>query len=85
MAARFEHQVRYSVLDRVTFVDGVWQGEDIPEAKRRQNDVEACPLVWDYLHRAGAEGWELVSVVETPNAAKGQPWVRTLFLKRESS
>lgn len=83
MAARFQHQVCYSVLDRVTFVNGVWQGNDIPESERQPKDVEACPIVWDYLQQAGAAGWELVCVLETPHQVKGQPWVRTLYLKRE--
>lgn len=85
MTTRFQHQVCYSVLDRVTFANGVWQGANIPEAERRPEDIQACPLVWDYLQRAGADGWELVCVLETPNAAKGQPWVRTLYLKRVAS
>ena len=85
MGTGFQHQVCYSILDRVTFVNGVWQGADIPEPERQQKDVEDCPLVWDYLDQAGAEGWELVCVLETPNVAKGQPWVRTIFLKRALS
>jgi hypothetical protein len=66
-------------------VNGVWQGANIPEAERQQKDVKSCPRIWDYLQRANADGWELVCVLETPNAAKGQPWVRTLFLKQQSS
>ena len=83
--SRFQHQVCYSVMDRVTFVNGVWQGADIPEAKRQQKDVEKCPLIWDYLQRAGTEGWELVCVLESASAVKGQPSVRTLFLKRAAT
>lgn len=82
MATRFDHQVCYSVQDRVTMVNGVWQGANIPESERQQKDVESCPLVWDYLRREGERGWELVCVLESPNPTKGQLWVRTLFLKR---
>jgi hypothetical protein len=85
MTKQFQHQVCYSVIDRVTFANGVWQGADIPESQRQQKDVETCPFIWDYLQRAGAEGWELVCVMENPNPAKGQPWVRTIYLKREMS
>lgn len=85
MNTQYQHQVCYSVLDRVTFVNGVWQGADIPESKRRQEDIQACPLVWEYLQHAGAEGWELVCVLETPSVVKGQYSVRTLYLKRSSS
>ncbi len=83
MSTRYEHQVCYSVFDRVTFVNGVWQGADIPESQRKQSDVETCPLAWDYLNEAGADGWELVAVLETVAPGKGQPSVRTLFLKRQ--
>lgn len=82
MKSRVEHQVCYCVIDRVTFVNGQWQGADIPESKRVQKDVQACPLVWDYLNKAGAAGWELVSVLENQQVIKGQPYVRTLYLKR---
>jgi hypothetical protein len=73
------------VLDRVTFVNGVWQGDDIPEANRQTKDIEKCSLIWDYLQTVGDEGWELVCVLESPATAKGQYAVRTLFLKRAIS
>lgn len=85
MAKQFHHQVCYSVLDRVTFVNGEWQGGDIPESERKQEDAGSCPLVWDYLAKAGAEGWELVAVLETAHQNPKQPFVRTLYLKREVS
>lgn len=85
MPEHFQHQVCYSVLDRVTFVNGEWQGADIPESERTQDDIQACPLVWDYLQCAGEEGWELVCVLETTGPARNQNTVRTLYLKRGSS
>lgn len=81
--AQFEHQVCYSVMDRVTFTNGQWLGENIPESERTQESITACPLVWEYLQRAGGEGWELVGVVETPAPGRNEPGVRTLFLKRQ--
>lgn len=83
MSKAFEHLVLYSVMDRVTFANGQWLGADIPEAERTHKDVETCLLVWEYLNQAGAEGWELVSILETPSQVKNQPHVRTFFLKRE--
>ena len=83
MTTPYQHQVCYSILDRVTFVNGEWQGDDIPESDRKQEDAESCLLVWDYLAKAGAEGWQLVTVLETANQTPGQPFVRTLYLKRE--
>ncbi len=85
MSKTFEHQVVYSVMDRVTFSNGEWLGADIPEAERVQKDVETCPLVWEYLAQSGVLGWELVCVLETVAQVKNQPYVRTLYLKRESN
>jgi hypothetical protein len=85
MAKRFQYRVCYSVMDRVTFSNGVWLGADIPEAQRKQQDVETCPQIWDHLQQLGEEGWELVTILETPAARpQGLP-VRTLYLKRELS
>ena len=75
-----EYQVCYGVYDRVTFANGVWLGADIPEAKRKPKDAETCPLMWEFLAAAGADGWELVSVLET-RSGSGE-LVRTYFLKR---
>ena len=76
----FEYQVCNGINDRVTFANGAWLGEDIPESQRQQEDILACPLMWEFLARAGADGWELVSVLET-SLGKQVP-VRTYFLKR---
>lgn len=84
MSKTFEHLVLYSVMDRITFANGQWLGADIPEGERVPKDVEACPMFIDYLNQAGAEGWELVSVLETISQVKGQPHVRTFFMKRAS-
>ena len=77
----FDYQVCYGVGDRVTFANGTWLGPDIPESERKQEDIQKCPLMWEYLNRAGADGWELVTIHETP-AARGN-LIRTYFLKRE--
>lgn len=78
---QFDYQVCYGVADRVTFANGTWLGADIPESKRKQEDIQTCPLMWEFLNKAGAEGWELVTILETP-AVRGS-MVRTYFLKRE--
>lgn len=77
---QYEYQVCYGVADRITFTNGVWLGSDVPESERRAEDIESCPLMWEFLSRAGAEGWELISVLETPAVRGGS--VRTYFLKR---
>ena len=78
---KFEYQVCYGVSDRITFANGIWLGKDIPESQRKAEDILACPLMWDALAKLGSEGWELISVLESP-AAKGSA-VRTYFLKRK--
>lgn len=80
---QFEYQVCYGLVDRVTFANGTWLGADIPESKRKQEDVLTCPLMWEYLAEAGTNGWELVTILETPTGHKGDQKVRTYFLKRE--
>lgn len=82
MAKRFEHLVCYSVGDWMTFANGQWLGADIPEAKRKKEDVKTAPIIWEYLNHAGSEGWELVAVIES-SAGQGQ-FVRTYYLKREA-
>ena len=76
----FEYQVCYGINDRVTFVNGAWLGDDIPETERKPDDILACPLMWEFLADAGADGWELVSDLET-SVGKQVP-VRTYYLKR---
>ena len=83
---QFEYQVCYGVSDRVTFANSTWLGADIPESQRKQEDILTCPLMWEFLSRAGADGWELITVLETTvQAARGEQKVRTYFLKRELS
>lgn len=77
---QFEYRVCYGVADRITFVNGEWQGANVPEHERTIKDMKFCPLVWEYLNHAGADGWELVSLLETP--AGSVEAVRTYFLKR---
>ena len=60
---QFDYQVCYGTADRVTFANGNWLGQDIPESERKPADIQSCPLMWDYLNTAGAHGWELVTVL----------------------
>ena len=66
-------------------MNGKWQGADIPKSERNYENLDGCPLVWDYLNTAGSNGWELVTALETASQNQGQPSVRTLFLKRKKS
>ena len=85
MAKKIKNRVCYAVLDRVTYVNGKWQGADIPKSERNYQNLDSCPLVWDYLNKAGGKGWELVAALQTASQKQGKPSIRTLFLKRKSS
>ncbi len=64
MSNSFEYQVCEVKDDRVTFVNGMWQGDrPLEDEERPAESLESCPKVWEYLARAGSEGWELVSAV----------------------
>jgi hypothetical protein len=81
MTPTFEYRVCLVQQSRVTFADGAWAG-DLPQG---QADVQAafnsCPAVWDYLARAGAEGWELAAA--NSRAEPGGQGVEVLYLKRQ--
>lgn len=66
--------------DRVTFVNGVWNGSVPPEKGKSDKAITSCPLIHAYLQTSGNEGWELVTCfsqrVEEENTL-------TFFLKRE--
>ncbi|GEM_PF-1462113 len=93
MKKKFEYQVCRVNFHRVTFVNEKWQGAAVPESKRKTEDIESCPLLWDYLKQAGQEGWELVSAVNAAFASPEKPPTmfknseqipyQLLFLKRE--
>ncbi len=81
MANRSENRVCALQLNRVTFVNGEWQGAVDPAAEDPNAALNSCPPVWDYLNEAGRDGWELVAAIDQP-APEGAH-VQTLFLKRE--
>ena len=65
MAGMFEYHICNVQQTRVTFVNGEWQGH-IAVTDTFADDsakMESCDNVWDYLQRAGRDGWELVAVV----------------------
>jgi len=79
----FEYRVCQTQFGRVTFVNGRWQGLVAMESGDSQKALDSCPLLWDYLARAGASGWELVTALNT-NATDiegGSQFASQLFLK----
>ena len=78
----FEYLVCNVQQGRVTFVNGVWHGSvPLAEASAQTDPFECCQQVWDYLRRAGEEGWELVSAVAHERADASYD---VIYLKRES-
>jgi hypothetical protein len=82
MAGRYEYEVWMVQEDRVTFVNGRWRGPGNP-ARMLGEDVaralQNCPLIWDLLNEKGAEGWELIDVV---NVQSGDAIGTKAYLKR---
>ncbi len=56
---RFEYLVVYVEQDRVLTANGHWQGTVEAE---EEGANESCPMLFDYLEEAGAQGWELVTL-----------------------
>jgi hypothetical protein len=77
---RFEYRVCQAQQSRVTFVDGQWAGAVANTSPNPQAALTSCPEVWTYLQRAGAEGWELVSV--TTRLQDAGQMVDTLYVRR---
>lgn len=72
-------------MARVTYVNGGWQGLQVPEVAGADTVFNSCPMVWEYLEAAGRDGWELVSVAEhaVSHGAEVSNSVNLLFLKKE--
>lgn len=72
-----------SVQDsRVTWINGEWNGQvAVSSGADDQAKMDSCPLVWQWLQTVGAQGWELVSVVQKPAQAS---MFQTLYLRRPS-
>ncbi len=72
-------------MARVTYVNGGWQGLQVPEVAGADTVFNSCPMVWEYLEAAGREGWELVSVAEhaVSHGADVSNSINLLFLKKE--
>jgi len=64
VARGFEYMICVSQYQKVTFVNGEYQGrfsgqQVVAEVSERMYD--SCPGLLEYLQHVGAEGWELVS------------------------
>ena len=57
--SRFEYLVVDVDHDRVRTANGHWQGT---VESGSPGDHQSCPVLFEYLADAGAQGWELVSV-----------------------
>jgi len=77
---QFEYRTCLVQYDRITYVNGAWNGKVQPEKGKSDVAIKSCALLHEYLQTAGSEGWELVTCfaqrVEDENTV-------TLFLKKE--
>ena len=85
MAKTFRYRVCQTQMARVTYVNGQWQGLQVPEVADADTVFNSCPMVWDYLESAGRDGWELVASAPQIDATSGQHAANLLFLKKEVS
>jgi hypothetical protein len=85
MAKTFKYRVCQVQLARVTFVNGHWQGLQVPENSNPAELYNSCPMVWEYLDSAGRDGWELVTSAAQglSHAPEGSQTTNLLFLKKE--
>jgi hypothetical protein len=83
VAKTFKYRVCQSQMARVTFVNGHWQGLQVPEESNPSELYNSCPLVWEYLESAGRDGWELVAVTSQADGMGGPSVSNLLFLKKE--
>ena len=83
MAKTFKYRVCRTQMTRVTFVNGHWQGLQIPEESHPAELYNSCPMVWDYLESAGRDGWELVAVTSQADGMASVNAANLLYLKKE--
>lgn len=80
MKGKFEYKVCQTQYDRITFVDGKWQGSLGPQGVEINLALESCPWLWDHLKELGIGGWELTSAVVRQ---VDKEYIQILYFKRE--
>ena len=75
---RLEFRVCQVQQARVTFVNGGWTGAVAMDPGRAEAALASCPWEWEYLDRAGQDGWDVAAVI--PGGATD---VRMVYLRRE--
>ena len=83
MVRTFKYRVCQAQMARVTFVNGHWQGLQIPEESNPVELYNSCPMVWEYLESAGRDGWELIAVTSQVDGMGSPNASNLLFLKKE--
>jgi hypothetical protein len=86
VAKTYKYRVCQVQMTRVTFVNGHWQGLQVPVESNSAELHNSCPMVWEYLESAGRDGWELVAA--SPQGGElglGAVSATLLFLKKEAS
>lgn len=85
MAKTFKYRVCQVQMARVTFVNGRWQGLQVPEESNPAELYNSCPMVWEYLESSGRDGWELVAVTSQTDGMGSSVAATLLYLKKEVS
>lgn len=83
MAKTFKYRVCQTQMARVTFVNGHWQGLQVPEDAQPAELYNSCPMLWEYLESTGRDGWELVAVSSQADGVNSSNAANLLFLKKE--
>lgn len=74
--SRYEYRVCQVQYNRVTFINGNWNGTVPPNHEKA---LETCPYTWDYLNAVGNQGWQLSNALVTSESNNAQ----LLYLARE--
>jgi hypothetical protein len=74
-APRIEYLVGQAQKNRVTYVNGAWQGTADPKEEKA---IDTCPQLWDWLNAVGADGWQLT----TTQWVAAPPGYQLIFLSR---
>lgn len=81
MGRKYQYQQLNMQYGRIIYVNGQWNGSVYPNKDNEKEALQSCPYTWEYLDKAGADGWELISAVN--QTIKENQEMQLLFLKKE--
>ena len=85
MSRRYKYQVWQTQGNHVTYVNGMWQGNQALSGAKLEDLIRSCPVLWEYLNAVGRDGWELVSVTpyQVSYSDPNQNFVQYIFKRAE--